>query len=353
VSAAFELVITGREESLIWAGDLAELPEHGALRRTRILPVLDVNALNAHRVRIEALQLRLGATVLEPLLLPGGESCKAMSGFPSLVESALARGLDRNTRLLVVGGGAVLDAGQFLAAVLLRGLECLVVPTTLLAQVDAGLGGKCGLDVGASKNQVGVIRQPRAVLVDPAFLSTLPSSELQSGWGEMCKMALLEGEECINTLKSCAQEGSRIPDACVLRALLRAKARFVASDAREQGRRVFLNLGHTVGHALESLALESEVALPHGVAIALGLRAETRWFNAEAAPLVDGLLDACGLPTAAPAGLDWSRLEDHLVRDKKVREGLLRVPVIGSAGQAWIVMAAVADCAAAARSLAS
>lgn len=352
MTTTFYVNVARREESLIHSGDVTALPDAPQLKPARLLLVLDACAFAAHRARIEALTLRLGSEVSEPLILPGGEGVKDLAGFPAMVKAALERRPERGTRVLVVGGGAVLDAGQFLAAVLLRGLECVVVPTTLLAQVDAGLGGKCGLDAGSAKNQIGVIRQPRAVLVDPAFLASLPPAEIQSGLGEMCKMALLEGGALLEAMRAHVARGSSLPDASLLSMALRAKARCVSADAFENGRRIFLNLGHTIGHALEALALEAGVPLGHGVAVALGLRAETRAFNPALAPLVDELLDAAGLPRKAPAGLGWSAVEEHLVQDKKVRDGVLRVPVLGEPGRAWIVIASIADCAAAARTLA-
>lgn len=352
MNTTFTVSVTRREESFVCCGNVLDLPAVPQLNPLPLLPILDGAAFAAHRPRIEALLLRLGSEVLDPIVLRGGESVKDLQDFPALVSAALARRPERKTRVLVVGGGAVLDAGQFLAAVLLRGLECIVVPTTLLAQVDAGLGGKCGLDAGATKNLVGVIRQPRAILVDPAFLTSIPDAEIRSGLGELCKMALLEGGELLRALREHCAGGVDVPDAALLALALRAKARYVSEDAFEGGRRIFLNLGHTIGHALESLALESGVPLPHGVAVALGLRAETRAFHPELAPLVDELLDAAGLPQKIPATLRCSGIEEHLAQDKKVRDGVVRVPVLGAEGRAWIVIASVADCASAARSLA-
>ncbi|MSR75749.1 MAG: iron-containing alcohol dehydrogenase [Planctomycetes bacterium] len=329
------------------AADLAVLAKASTL-----LPIVDGSLPASQVTRGMDMAAALGERCLQALVLPGGEGVKDLGAFATHVEAALARHPDRRTRVLVIGGGAVLDCGQFLAAVLLRGLECCVVPTTLLAQVDAAVGGKCGLDVGARKNQVGVIRQPAAVFVDTAFLSTLPARQIQSGLAELAKTALLCGGVLHAELLAHAQRGGGVPSSALVAACLEYKASVVQRDPLERGERVLLNAGHSVGHALEAAALEAGIDLPHGHAVALGLRAEARAFAPQGVVAVDALLDALNMPRAVPVGVDCVRAAVFLDADKKRQGASIRIPVFDAPGVVRIVEVDMTHCAAALHALA-
>ena len=355
MNSRFEIVVSdAAQRTQVFVGegicpaDLAGLPQ-----ASTVLPLVDAGVPSAHAVRTAALLSALGQRVLPPLALPLGEAAKSLDGFAALAEAALNSGIDRDTRVVVVGGGATLDCGQFLAAVLLRGLDCCVVPTTLLAQVDAGVGGKCGLDAGPRKNQIGVIRQPIALLLDTGFLSTLPLGEVLSGLAEMAKVALLAGGALHEAMHAHARSGAALPSNALLATCVEYKVRVVERDPLERGERILLNAGHTVGHALEAASLEAGVVLPHGLCVALGLRAEARHFAEHGAAAVEALLDALGLPRRVPQGLDLERAVSFIVADKKRRGAQMRVPVIDAPGQVRVMECAVNDCVNALRTLAA
>jgi 3-dehydroquinate synthetase len=235
-----------------------------------------------------------------------------------------------------MGGGVLTDLAGFAAAIYLRGVPWVSAPSTLLAQVDAGLGGKTGANLRAGKNLVGAFHQPRLVVCDPLLLATLPARERWSGLAEVVKCALLEGGEL---LERCEQllEGAAAGDASALEPLIagavRLKARIVSHDEREGGARAFLNLGHTVGHALEAATHYSRFT--HGEAVALGLRgmlelSESMPDRARAEALVSRLR------VEAPTQLDADEREAALqamARDKKARQGKLRFVVLEKIGQ--------------------
>ena len=201
--------------------------------------------------RLERLSAALlGPDAAAPLWVEAGEASKEASALPAHWEALAARSLDRRGRLLVAGGGSLLDLGAFLGGTYLRGVETVLLPTTLLAQVDAALGGKCGVNLGPAKNQVGLIRQPAAIVADTGFLETLPAEELQSGQGEVLKTALLAGGDLRDAVQDPVADWGVLVPGC-----LRYKADIVRRDEHEGGLRRILNLGHTLGHVLESLAL--------------------------------------------------------------------------------------------------
>src|SRR5205085_1406541 len=227
--------------------------------------ICDARLLSFHR---EAL-LALG----QPLARPVNEARKTLAEVEAMCETLAARGVQRDGYVIAVGGGVLTDLAGLAAALYLRGVPWVSVPTTLLAQVDAGLGGKTGANLRAGKNLVGAFHQPRLVVCDPELLATLPLRERWSGLAEVVKCALLEDgelfERCDEDLEKAAagDAGALEP---LIEGAVRLKARIVAGDEREGGARAFLNLGHTVGHALENAT--GYARFTHGEAVALGLR---------------------------------------------------------------------------------
>jgi 3-dehydroquinate synthetase/shikimate kinase len=255
----------------------------------------------------------------ERIVIPPGEEQKTLTGAESVLRRLAMAGAERGDLVVAVGGGVVGDLAGFCAAVYQRGMGHVQVPTTLVAQVDSAYGGKTGVDLPEGKNYAGAFHQPAAVLCDPALLATLPPEELGAGYVEVVKTALIAG----GTLWSRVRRGEEV-DAQVILRCLRTKLAVVAADERDVGRRQVLNLGHTVGHAIE--AATSYGRYRHGEAVGIGLLVALRLSGRE--PLraeVADLLAARGLPLAF-AGASVDEVLELVERDKKRTGG--RVPFV-------------------------
>ncbi len=208
------------------------------------------------------------------IALPPGEQAKDWEGLGALLGALAHEALDRSTTVFAVGGGAALDLAGLAAALYLRGIEIVYCPTTLLAMVDASVGGKSAVNLAEGKNLVGVVRQPRAVFADPRFCASQSEDEYRSGLGEVLKCAVIGGERWLAWLEceaaSLAARDARALERTIARCV-RLKARIVARDPLERGPRRVLNLGHTFAHAVERVAGFGRV--PHGIAVAAGLGA--------------------------------------------------------------------------------
>ncbi len=250
-------------------------------------------------------------------LVDDGEEAKCLATVERLCSEMSAWGLTRGDCVVAVGGGVVTDLGGFVAAVYHRGIPVVHVATTLLAQVDAAIGGKCGVNLPEGKNLVGAFWQPHAVLCDVATLTTLPVRELRCGLGEVAKYQFL-GAGRLDDLP-------RVEQVARCAAL---KAEVVAGDERESGRRAILNYGHTLAHALET---EGRYDLRHGEAVAVGLvyAAEVahRLGRIDAARVAEHrrVVASFDLPTQVPPGLNAATLVDLFARDKKAVSGLTMV----------------------------
>lgn len=258
-------------------------------------------------------------TVVE---MPDGESYKTMDTMASLYAEFLRLGLERSSTVLALGGGVVGDVAGFAAATFLRGLPLVHVPTTLLAMVDSSIGGKTGVDLPGGKNLVGMFYQPKAVLCDPEVLATLPAVELRCGLAEAVKTAVIANPALFALLEA----GEPWPLGDIVRGAAGVKAAIVSADPTEQGLRATLNLGHTIGHAIEQA---SHFRYRHGEAVSIGLVGATRlavqlsFCAPEVAERVEVLLRRSGLPIRY-AGVDQENLLAALHVDKKRRGGRLR-----------------------------
>jgi shikimate kinase / 3-dehydroquinate synthase len=266
--------------------------------------------------------------------IPAGEQHKTLTTVERVLRELTRAGLDHDGHVVALGGGVVGDLAGFCAAVHQRGVRVVQVPTTLLAQVDSAYGGKTGVDLPEGKNYVGAYHQPSAVMVDPTTLSSLPPAELAAGWAEVVKTALIAG----GTLWKRVKDGPAEVDRDLLLACARTKLAVVAEDERDAGRRQVLNLGHTVGHAIETATGYGRYR--HGEAVALGLLAaltlsERHGLRADVAEL----LAARGLPTRLDADVDREAVLAAVGRDKKRRGGrvgfvLLDAPGVARTGRA-------------------
>jgi shikimate kinase/3-dehydroquinate synthase len=239
-----------------------------------------------------------------------GERSKTLASAQRVWTALAAEGMTRADHLVALGGGVVGDLAGFCAATYQRGVPVVQIPTTLVAQVDSANGGKTGVDLPAAKNYVGAYHQPAAVLADPLALRTLPGEELAAGWVEVLKTALIAGGQLWERVAAGAE-----PDAEIVFACARTKLAVVAADERDGGRRQVLNLGHTVGHAIETASGYERYR--HGEAVGLGLLVALRLSDtAELREQTRELLAARGLPVRLE-GVEVDAVMTALHRDKK------------------------------------
>jgi 3-dehydroquinate synthase len=310
-------VLVGRDCLSSLGDELSRLDAHG-----EVLVGCDVNVAPLYLERVHDGLRGAGFSVSE-IVIPAGEAQKSLARAEELYGVLYDRGLRRSDTIVALGGGVVGDLLGFVAASYQRGLRLVQAPTTLLAQVDAGIGGKVGVDFRAGKNYVGAFYQPSLVLADLATLVTLPGRELKSGAAEVAKYGLLRGGEVLDRCETLAAAGlgASAIDADLVAGCVAAKLRVVAADEREEtGVRAVLNLGHTLGHAIEAAGRFQRFT--HGEAVALGLRAAL-WISGRVSGLADGelerglrLLDDLGLP-ARLAGVTADEVCDLVRRDKK------------------------------------
>ncbi|MSW83742.1 MAG: iron-containing alcohol dehydrogenase [Actinobacteria bacterium] len=287
----------------VWVGPDAALVAPWPLAEgSRRFCVTDDNVADLHAGRVPQL-----SGMIE---IPAGEEHKTLATAELVWRALVAQGATRADHLVAAGGGVVGDLAGFCAATFQRGIPVVQVPTTLVAQVDSAYGGKTGVDLPEAKNYVGAYHQPSAVLVDPAVLATLPPEEFAAGYAEVLKTALIAGGPLWDSV------GSGAPvDADVILECARTKLHVVSQDERDGGLRQVLNLGHTIGHALETVT--GYARLRHGEAVGLGLLAALRLSEAPALrEQVGGLLEAAGLPVRI-TDVDVDAVIEATGRDKK------------------------------------
>jgi 3-dehydroquinate synthase len=279
----------------------------------------------------------------EILMFPGGEEYKRLSSVEALAEQMVQRGGDRSSLVIAFGGGVINDVGGFLAAVFMRGVPVLQIPTTLLAQVDAGIGGKTGVDLSCGKNLVGAFHQPVAVLIDPEVLATLPEREYRAGLFEVIKYGIISSPSLFSMLEARRVDVlTRKPDVVeeIIAECVRIKAEVVSADERESGIRVILNLGHTIGHALEAETGYSRFL--HGEAVSFGMKAatylaeRTGHLSAEDAVRILNLLEVYG-PIPPLTGVSPESLVTRALMDKKTLKGRVRWVLPEKIGEAKVV----------------
>ena len=301
----------------------------------RVAAIGDAAALRHHGDRLRA-ALPAETPVLE---VPSGEASKTRAEKARLEDELLSRRLGRDTVLVGFGGGVVTDLAGFLAATYLRGVPFVAVPTTLLAAVDASVGGKTGINTPHGKNLIGAIRQPAAVFADLRFLETLPEPEFLNGVAEALKMAATSDPELFSGMEEGAGAlRDREPGALtrLIAAAVRIKAAVVSADERESGLREVLNFGHTIGHGLEHA---TGYRLAHGAAVAVGMIAESRMarragcLEPAAEDRLHALIDSVGLSARAPDGVERGRVLAALRSDKKARGGEPRFVVLEDIGR--------------------
>ncbi|MDR0966793.1 MAG: 3-dehydroquinate synthase [Myxococcales bacterium] len=276
-----------------------------------------------------------------------GESAKTLATIEAIADVLLDLGVDRDGALLGIGGGLVCDVTAFAAATWMRGIGCGLVPTTLLAQADAGIGGKCAVNFRGRKNLIGAFRAPDFCLCDPLFLTTLPWRERASGLSEIAKMAALFDRDLFELLEAHADALVAADPALTARAVARSlelKAAVVSADPQEHGERRKLNFGHTLGHAIEgSLGLRHGEAVAIGMRLAADLSVECGLLLPDERARLDCLLDGLDLPgRSAIAPLCPEALCQALRADKKRAGGELRFVLLEGLARSAVRVEAIA-----------
>ena len=321
-----------------------ELRRLGIREHTKILVVSNVDVATPYgsRCLTSLEQAGFQATLLT---IPAGEEQKTLTTFSTILDAAKDEGLERQSLMLALGGGIVGDMTGFAAACWLRGIAVIQVPTTLLAMVDAAIGGKTGVNHPGGKNLIGAFHQPRLVLIDPDTLQTLPTREFRAGLAEVIKYGVIGDSELFELLERSVSFDNPLSISTELLATMlersaQAKANVVAADEKEGGQRAILNYGHTFGHVVETLT--GYGTWLHGEAVAIGMVAVAalavqRGVMAQTdAERQTRLIQSAGLPSQWP-DLDPDCVLKTLQGDKKVRDGRLRFVLPSSIGVVSIV----------------
>lgn len=327
-------------DAIVERGALARIAEFLPPRAGKAFIVTTRDVWDLHgRDAVKA----IGAHPHEVLFFPGGEPRKRLAEVEALAEQMAAAGGDRTSVVIAFGGGIVNDLGGFLAAAFMRGIPVIQVPTTLLAQVDAAVGGKTGVNLVSGKNLFGSFHQPLAVLIDPGVLETLPEREYRAGLYEVIKCGVIRDAALFQLFEDCSANVLAHEPAVVDRLIadaVRIKAEVVSADEREGDLRRILNFGHTIGHALEAETQYSRFL--HGEAVAFGMRAATalaeRTGNLGAADAVkiDRVISKYG-PIPPLDGIGARDLAARLGSDKKTIHGKVHFVLPVKIGEVRIV----------------
>ncbi|HTO81407.1 MAG TPA: 3-dehydroquinate synthase [Methylomirabilota bacterium] len=338
-----------RYDILIGRGLLATAGQHvrPLLKQPRVVVLTDRTVAPLHLPTLTR-ALDDAGIAHGTIVLPPGEQTKNFEQLEEVIDRLLAARVERSTTLVALGGGVIGDLAGFAASIVLRGIDVVQIPTTLLAQVDSSVGGKTGIDTKWGKNLVGSFHQPRLVLADIDTLATLPRRTLLAGYAEVVKYGLINDPGFFSWLEdhgSALVDGDEAARQRAVRTSCAAKAAIVAADERESGARALLNLGHTFGHALEAECGFSDELL-HGEAVAIGmvmafdLSARLGLCSLADAARVERHLASVGLPTEPTAidGRVWSAdsLIEHMRRDKKVEGGRITFVLVRGIGQAFL-----------------
>ena len=344
-----------------FAGEIAAV-----LTRPRAIVVTD-ETVAGHYLAPLAAGLAAAGVSVDSVVLPPGEETKSFAHLERLTAQCLSLGLERRDTLIALGGGVIGDLTGFAAAILLRGVGYIQLPTTLLAQVDSSVGGKTAIDMPGGKNLVGAFHQPQLVLIDPEMLETLDRRQRLAGYAETVKYGLIRDraffewleangpsvvDNVVDGVVDGAVDGAGGARVRAIETACAAKAAIVARDEREAGERALLNLGHTFAHALETATGYSDRLL-HGEAVAIGmcmafdLSDAMGWSTGQDAMRVRAHLEAVGLPTAPAAidglGLTPAAMTGLMRNDKKVADGRIVFVMVRGIGEAFVTAAVEPD----------
>lgn len=286
---------------------------------------------------------QLGNRLVETVILPDGEQHKSLQVLEGIFDKLLESGFGRDCTVLALGGGVIGDMAGFAAASYQRGVDFLQLPTSLLAQVDSSVGGKTGVNHSLGKNMIGAFHQPTGVIIDTDVLTTLPDSELSAGLAEVVKYGFIYDIDFFRWLETNMDRLRQRDTEALTYAIRRSceiKAEIVAADEREHGQRALLNLGHTFGHAIESAQgygswLHGE-AVAAGTCMALDLSHRLGWLKQQDVVRGQALISKAGLPVEPPADMTAECFLQYMARDKKVKQGMLRLILLKDIGHAVV-----------------
>ena len=334
---------------VVGSGLIAEAGEHigPLLKQPRIVVVTDENVAPLYLPTLER-ALSSNKVQIESIILPAGESTKDFPHLVRLIEDLEARGVERLTTLVALGGGVIGDITGFAAAIHLRGINYIQIPTTMLALVDSSVGGKTAINTKFGKNLVGAFHQPQLVIADTNVVTTLPRREILAGYAEIVKYGLINDSAFFTWLESHGTsvcDGSADAQRKAIVSSCTAKAAIVAEDEHEGGQRALLNLGHTFAHALEIETGFSDVML-HGETVSIGivmafdLSVAMGLCPAEDAARVRRHFATVGLPTNLQPiqGIVWDPIQliGHMSSDKKVKDGRNTFILVRGIGKAFL-----------------
>jgi 3-dehydroquinate synthase len=322
--------------------DYDVLIEPGAIDRIRaLLPDAHTYAIitDTNVARLYAEKIRKQLTNAAVLTFEAGEANKNAETWQKLSDGLINHNAGRDTCIIAVGGGVTGDLAGFVAATYMRGVPVVQVPTTLLAMIDASIGGKTGIDIDGGKNLIGAFHQPHAVIIDPDVLRTLPKHELRYGLAEAIKHGAIADAAYLQWIADSMQSIDALESNAIMHLIQRSveiKAQFVSADVQEAGARAALNFGHTIAHALERV---TRYAMPHGEAVACGMVVEI--LSAEAAGVTEAgsgaklvhALEGAALPAALPKGTNSSEVMAAMSTDKKARAGAVRYAIPARLGE--------------------
>ena len=322
-----QYTVSGKRIDCFFYADFSFVEEK--LQKNSTVIITDENVFNTHSAKFAG---------WKTIVIKAGEKHKNQATVDSIIEQLIQLHADRQTFIVGVGGGVVTDVAGFVASVYMRGVRFAFVPTTILAMVDAAIGGKNGIDVGVYKNIAGTIRQPEFLLFDYTFLETLPQSEWANGFAEIIKHACIRDKEMVTVLKNNSIERFQSSPAEInelIKKNVDIKYTIVEKDEYETGDRKLLNFGHTIGHAIENIS-----KLPHGHAISIGMMAACRiseiinGFSSEESNEVRHLLQQYYLPTEL--SFDKEKVWQILLHDKKKSGSNMNFVVLDSIGAASV-----------------
>lgn len=309
---------------LIGKNSLQNLPKFLTEKSySKIFIITDENVAKHHLSRLQA-----AVNNSETIILEAGEQTKSFGALQKICEEILEKGIDRKSLIVAFGGGVIGDLAGFVASILLRGIDFIQIPTTLLAAVDSSVGGKVAINSAHGKNLIGAFYQPKLVICDLSFLATLPQRQLRSGYAEVLKYGLVFDENFLQFLEKNFAKMFNFDEEFLTKIITRSceiKAQIVAADEREQGARALLNFGHTFGHIFETEVNYSDEIL-HGEAVALGMLMAAKMSQAAGNISVADFsriashLENCGFtldPKKIRKNWDEKNLISHLYKDKK------------------------------------
>ncbi|STX28256.1 3-dehydroquinate synthase [Legionella beliardensis] len=288
---------------------------------------------------LEGLQRLFADKQCDCVILADGEEYKNQQSLFQIFDTLIEKKHHRDTTIIALGGGVIGDIAGFAASAYQRGVDFIQVPTTLLAQVDASVGGKTAINHPQGKNMIGSFYQPNAVVIDVAVLNTLPIREFRAGFAEVIKYAILEGGDFFSNVRHALKKGlsRNSPElAEIIYQCCQIKANYVQKDERESGLRALLNLGHTIGHALEAYTQYKRWL--HGEAVGIGLYCaallshQLGELSLQAVEEIDELLTLANLPRRIPKDINLEHLQMLLATDKKIKNNTLRFIVIKGIG---------------------